>query len=517
MVEMAFAGRYVLLLMALFSIYAGFMYNDFFALAFDLFGSRYRWASEGAKKVASCGASCRTYPVGVDPVWKGSNEELPFYNSMKMKMSIVLGVVHMCTGVSLSAVNYAASGQAGRILTDFLPQILYMLSIFGYLVFLIIFKWCTPWVAQGRRAPDLIRVMIEMFLPPFKVKEPFYAHQQEVQRALLAVALLSVLYMLTPKPVGANLAKLFQASQRARARPAPSPTLWLSGGGGGGGRRAGAAAGCGACRGRPRGGGGAAGAQGPLGPRSTTSEESYLSPDGGSGAEGGPQPPHGRAGPAGGAGRPHLPGTPPAVLLKPIAEGDPSPTHASDATSDAGSELGDDSQRRLDEGFSGEAMGHDPDSAHDEHDDGLVHQLIHAVEFILGGVSNTASYLRLWALSLAHAELSHVFLERVLFYAVKKFSSGIFGPVAVFVAFAVWAAATVAVLLVMETLSAFLHALRLHWVEFQNKFYSGDGYKFQPFGYEHLAPAAASPPTNKAEMLKAVVAAASPNTQVVLA
>ena len=111
--------------------------------------------------------------------------------------------------------------------------------------------------------------------------------------------------------------------------------------------------------------------------------------------------------------------------------------------------------------------------------DEMIHNAIHTIEFVLGCVSNTASYLRLWALSLAHAQLAEVFWDKMI-AQYGYLNNGFMA----FAGFAVWFGATFAVLLCMDVLECFLHALRLHWVEFQNKFFHADGRAFEPFEFE---------------------------------
>ena len=73
-----FVGRYVLLLMSLFSIYAGCVYNDLFSVSVHAFRSGFSADPNGGIEAT---INERPYPFGLDPGWQNKQNELLFYSS----------------------------------------------------------------------------------------------------------------------------------------------------------------------------------------------------------------------------------------------------------------------------------------------------------------------------------------------------------------------------------------------------------------------------------------------------
>lgn len=383
-----FGGRYLLLLMGLFSVYTGFIYNECFSRATAIFPSGWSVAAMANQSGWSdtflaehplltldpnvTGVFLGPYPFGIDPVWSLAVNHLSFLNSFKMKMSVLLGVTHMTFGVALGVFNHMHFGQWHRLLLETVPELVFLLALFGYLVFLIIYKWLRFTAADAASAPSILIHFINMFLfSRSATNRPLFSGQEVVQSVLVVLALAMVPILLLGTP-------LFLRQQHRR---------------------------------------------------------------------------HARR--------------------RQLVE-DEDKTGLLDASVSV-------SSQGLDE-EKAECPG-DREEAEFVASEVFMHQAIHTIEFCLGCISNTASYLRLWALSLAHAQLSEVLWAMVM--RVGLGLSDEMGVVAVVLVpiFAAFAVMTVAILLVMEGLSAFLHALRLHWVEFQNKFYAGTGYKLSPFTF----------------------------------
>jgi len=380
-----FGGRYVILLMGLFSIYSGMLYNDIFSKSVNIFGSSWIPGPEytqeyllkheqvmlDPKDTYNNTESPAPYPFGLDPVWQMAENKIVYHDSLKMKMSVIFGVSQMLFGTSLSLFNYRYFNNRLNIFCQFIPEVVFISSTFGYLVILILAKWLSSYFFNNSyQAPSLLIGLINMFLfkydntenAPYATKT-WFAGQQFLQYVLVVVALCCVPVMLIVKP--------------------------------------------------------------------------YL-------------------------------------LYK---------KHQARKDQISGAMVNDENA---------EVVHHDQlqsaDAAEEEEEfdigDIAVKQAIHTIEYCLGTISHTASYLRLWALSLAHAQLSEVLWTMVLKIGLSW--AGWSGGIVLAVIFSFWAVVTVAVLLLMEGLSAFLHALRLHWVEFQSKFYAGEGYKFQPFAFSNI-------------------------------
>jgi V-type H+-transporting ATPase subunit a len=423
-----YSARFMITAMGFFGIYAGMVYNDFFSLGLNLFTSRWYYANEeegasaieggtAAVQTSEYGTSASIYPFGMDPAWHVASNELLFFNSFKMKLSVILGIAQMFMGTMLKGANALYFNEKLDFFFEFLPMVAFSCSLFVYMVILIVIKWsinwnsrmlsascvevagdtwgsadyqdgdwvdcgqeyCTPWgyacelgasttaemcpldyggTGDGCQPPNLITLLINIALQPGNVDEPLYKGQAALQNFLLLVAFVSVPVLLLAKPY-------LMSKQHA---------------------------------------------------------------------------PHGS---------------------------DASSTH-SDAPLQGGE----------DNGAGGDGDDHDGES----HSFGelIIHQAIETIEFVLGMVSNTASYLRLWALSLAHSKLAGVFWEKAMLATINM------NFFAAFLGFGIFAAVTTGVLLMMDVLECFLHALRLHWVEFQNKFFKADGVRFVPFSFAQI-------------------------------
>nr|XP_041631632.1 V-type proton ATPase 116 kDa subunit a1 isoform X3 [Drosophila kikkawai] len=379
-----FGGRYIIFLMGVFSMYTGLIYNDIFSKSLNVFGSHWHMSYNKSTvmenkflqlnpKVDYEGSP---YPFGMDPIWQVANaNKIIFHNAYKMKISIILGVIHMIFGVIMSWHNHTYFRNRISMLYEFIPQLVFLLLLFFYMVLLMFIKWIKFAATNAKPyseacAPSILITFIDMVLfnkpkpPPQDCEVYMFWGQHFIQVLFVLVAVGCIPVMLLAKPL-----LIMQARKQAN-------------------------------------------------------EE-----------------------------------------VQPIAG----------ATSDA--ETGGVSNG----GSHGGGGGHEEE---EELSEIFIHQSIHTIEYVLGSVSHTASYLRLWALSLAHAQLAEVLWTMVLSIGLKQ--EGWVGGIVLTCVFAFWAILTVGILVLMEGLSAFLHTLRLHWVEFQSKFYKGQGYAFQPFSFDAI-------------------------------
>lgn len=311
-IEMLIDGRYVMFLCGLCSILFGFLYSDFSAFSINLFGSR----------IANRTNDFDIYPFGIDPAWHEAANNMEFTNSVKMKLSLVIGFLHMGLGICISIFNCLYFKNTVDLLCVVIPQAIAYVAFFGYLIFLILFKWLT--IDLNVRNPSLISTYVLMFTSPFEIKDQIYPGQMFVQLILLCLIFLSFPWMLLVKPI--------YLIKKNRVKNKEYTDLWMN-------------------------------------------------------------------------------------------------------------------------------------------------QGIHMVEFGIGLISNSSSYLRLWAVSLAHAQLTKVLVENTIKQDSILLQAALLP---------LFIAGTLTLLIGLEGLGACLHSLRLNWIEFNSKFYGGTGYKFEPLSFKEI-------------------------------
>ena len=423
--------RYFFLLCSIFGIFCGFMYNEFFAIPLNLFGTCYTSKKNGElilskeHRINAPDKKC-VYPVGLDPSWIGTVNELTYTNSLKMKLSIIVGVLHMMLGIFIRGINNINAKNHTAFYFEFIPQFLFMGLMFGYLISMIFYKWGTDYDSNTHEAPSLLTIMINMAIKLGEIDgkplfESFMGFSQEsINRLILFICVLLIPVMLLVKPINFYMRKVKTKGIKYRN-------------------------------------------------------------DGVS-------------------------------LIKNENKNDDNINININDNNNINNDYDINSDDNMNLNNSGDySLSLSQESAIKPNElyselyatqkikykeeaktkyqfiELFIGQLIEVIEYVLGTVSNTASYLRLWALSLAHTALSHVFIEKTFIGYIQNDHTNIASSViSVFIYFLVFLFATAFILIFMDAMECVLHTLRLHWVEFQNKFYKGDGYLFRPFSFKNI-------------------------------
>lgn len=124
-----------------------------------------------------------------------------------MKISVILGVAHMSLGIIIKGLNGYHFGRPYDVYHEFLPQLMLLLGLFGFMDYLIIQKWLTDWTGMNEeaRAPGIVNVMINMFLNFGKVdldvELPIISNQQSICKIILFIFLITPPWMLFVKPL----------------------------------------------------------------------------------------------------------------------------------------------------------------------------------------------------------------------------------------------------------------------------------------------------------------------------
>lgn len=345
------SARYLLVMMGFFAMFCGFMYNDMMAIPLEIFGKSC-YAEDSLRPDAGC-----VYPIGVDPRWYRSSNSITFVNSLKMKLSVIIAVSHMSLGVCMKAFNAVNNSSVIDFVFEFIPQIILLVGLFGYMDLLIVIKWLTDYTGIEGQAPSIINTMINIPLKGALIEGiPFISDletNRNISLTLLLIGLICVPIMLFPKPIiliGRLKHEDHHDSHHGKQKKE----------------------------------------------KVVPTEEGKNNED---------------------------------KQYKRLDDDKVQDDHLNE------------SNESIEFNKKSEMIREGPSESHSGSEI-FIHQLIETIEFVLGTISNTASYLRLWALSLAHSQLAEVFFELTLWSGVESQS-----PIAIFIGFLVFGTATFAVLM----------------------------------------------------------------------